>query len=218
MRKDKILSEDILDEVYISGYETFSLVDNIYYGGKQGWLNDFMYTSKFWADRSCGVVAAANLVSYKSQELKLSCLYPYMSRSKENYSKHIYDLYKFINPAFYGVPTISNMVKGLVKFGESRGVRFQPVDFTRKWKLDYVIEYIESGLREDNPVLLLTWNTPLRDLRNHWVTITGLIKTKDGKSYILTSNWGKMELYSLDEWFNHSSLYKGLIYFRLIKG
>lgn len=215
MRKDNILAEDILGEVYIMGYESFSLVDNKYYGGNQGWLNDFMYTSKFWADRSCGVVAAANLASYKSKELNLSSLYSYESRNKEDYTKHIYDLYKFINPAFYGVPTINNMVRGLVKFGESRAIRFEPIYFKRKWSLENIINYIESGLRENNPVLLLTWNTPLRDLRNHWVTITGLIRTRDGKCYMVTSNWGRMEIYSLDDWLNHSSLYKGLIYFRV---
>lgn len=215
MRKENILSEDILEEVYIRGYESFSLVDNIYYGGNQGWLNDFMFTSKFWADRSCGVVAAANLASYKSEKLSLPSLYSYESRSKEDYSKHIYDLYNFIRPAFYGVPTIKKMVKGLKKFGESRGVRFEPIYFKGKWKLDKLIDYIKRGLREDNPVLLLTWNTPLRDLRNHWVTITGLIRTKDDKYYIVTSNWGRMELYSLEDWFYHHSLYKGVIYFHV---
>lgn len=215
MNKDKILQGEIVEEVYIRDYENFSIVDNSYYGGNQAWLSDSMFTTKFWADRSCGVVAGANIASYKSKESNLPSLYPYKSRSKKDFTKHIYDLYKFINPAFYGVPTINNMVKGFVKYGKSRGLVFKPMYFKGKWNLENIIIYIKSGLRENNPVLLLTWNTPLRGLRNHWVTITGLIRTKDGRTHIITSNWGKMETYSLDDWFNNPSLYKGLIYFRV---
>lgn len=213
--KIDITSDNIVEEIYIKDYRNFSVVEEKYYGGYQGWLTNFMLTSKFWADRACGVVAAANISAYKSRELNIPSIYPYKTRNKVDFTSHIYDVFKFINPAFYGVPTIGNMVKGFVKFGQSRGVKLEPVYFRNKWNLENIITYIKNGLQENNPVMLVTWNTNVKDLKNHWITITGFVRTKDGKSYIVTSNWGRIATYSLDDWFKNYSLYKGLIYFKV---
>lgn len=212
---DKVKNGDIIEDFYIKGYESFSLVENKYYGGNQEWLNSHNFTTKFWADRACGVVAAANILAYKADNLNIYSLYPYKTRCKEDFTKHINDVYMFINPALYGVPTVGNMTKGFLRFGEARGVKFEPVYFKDKWTLENIANYIKAGLRENNPIMLLTWNTQIKELRNHWVTITRFYRTRDGMSYILTSNWGRMKTYSLDKWFYKYSLYKGVIYFKI---
>lgn len=61
--------------------------------------------------------------------------------------------------------------------------------------------------------MMVTWNSRIANLAYHWVTITGYYVTNQGKHYIVTSNWGKEEEFSLDEWYEEKSLYKGLLYF-----
>lgn len=210
-----IVKDEIIEEVYILDYDKFIMIDNLYYGGHQDWLSTQNLSTKFWADRSCGVVAAANVAYHMSYSRNLSELYKYPSKSIKDFSNHINDIYKFINPAYYGVPTLGEMSRGFRKFAYSRGVIVKPSKIDLIWSLSNVVSYIKRGLSENNPVMMLTWNTRIKHLKNHWVTITGYIQTKSNKHYIVTSNWGSMEVFSLDDWFKDYSIYKGVIYFNI---
>lgn len=211
-----ILKEDILEQVYIRDYDKFVMVEDRFYGGHQEWLYTQGHTSKFWADRSCGVVAAANVSYYLFKSVNIEAFYRYPSKSKTDYSSHINDIYKFIKPFFYGVPTISKMARGFTKYAKSRDVDVRPVYLNLDWNLNNIIDYIKMGLSDNNPVMMLTWNTKVKNLKYHWVTITGYIKTKSNKHYVVTSNWGRMEVFSLDDWVKKYSVYKGSIYFEVI--
>ncbi|HHX60120.1 MAG TPA: hypothetical protein GX707_05200 [Epulopiscium sp.] len=54
----------LFDEVYLKNYKDFIKVNNKYYGGDQRWLWEENKISKFRSDRSCGVIAACNTLSY----------------------------------------------------------------------------------------------------------------------------------------------------------
>ena len=209
------MPKDLVEEVYLKEWMNFVMIENKYYGGNQSWLSSQKLTTKFWADRACGVVAAANVAHYIAKRLDIKGLYPYETNSIIDFSRHIKDVYSFINPAFFGIPTIKEMANGFMSFAKSRDVRLEPVFLNLDWTLPNIINYINKGLDSNTPVMLLTWNTNIKNLKNHWVTITGYVKTKDNKNYVITSNWGRMEVFDLDQWFKGFSVYKGIIYFKI---
>lgn len=78
-----ITKENIIEEVYLTNHEDFVKVNNLYYGGLQKWLYMENLKSKFWADRSCGVTAAANaLVHMATYRKGLEKVYRYPSLSR----------------------------------------------------------------------------------------------------------------------------------------
>ena len=79
---------------------------------------------------------------------------------------------------------------------------------------DLIINFIKNALINDYPLMMLTWNTKINHLKNHWVTITGYYKDENGNNYIKTSNWGRQETFNLDRWLDGKSIYKGLILFK----
>ena len=122
-------------------------------------------------------------------------------------------LYKFIKPNIYGIPTVSTMIKGLKNYAESMNFEITPFLLVNPTTLMGTVEYIKHGLKRNFPIMMVTWNSRIANLAYHWVTITGYYVTNQGKHYIVTSNWGKEEEFSLDEWYEEKSLYKGLLYF-----
>ena len=183
-----------------------------YYGGKQEWLHESGYISKKKADRSCGVAAAANLVLYLARENpEFRRLYD--GKNKEDYIELMRKLYTFLKPRFYGVPTIRKMRNGILNFAASKGILLKPYSkiwiFSKKDSSDFIKKAILQG----HPVLLLTWNFPDPQLKNHWVTVTGW-NEKDGEEFIMVSNWGYRRTYSYTKWNNEKSLFKGALYFQ----
>lgn len=169
---------------------------------------------KFWADRSCGVTAAANaLVHMATYKKRMQGLYIYPSLSKSDFINFANDIYGYAKPTVVGIPTLGKLKKGLRLFAKSRGINLESKSMNMPKNINIAIEFIKEGLMMDSPVLMLTWNTKIKNLNYHWVTITGYIKTMDGESYVITSNWGGKEIFSLDEWISERSFNKGLIYF-----
>lgn len=180
------------------------------YGGKQQWLLEKEITTKFWSDRSCGVAAAANIMTYAGSEFKeLKDLY--YGNSKEDYIELMKELYKFIKPGIFGIPTLGKMSKGLKEFTKSKGIDLLPC--TRTWHFDVKdgSRFIRGGLALGMPVLLLTWNYSDKELKNHWVTVTGW-DVVYGQEFMTVSNWGKKKTYSYDEWASERSFLKGALY------
>lgn len=188
--------------------EAFQIGDD--FGGKQQWLCDSGFTSKFRSDRSCGVAAAANMMTYLGKE------FPgyenlYYGDSKEDYIELMKELYRFLRPGIMGIPTLGKMEKGIYKYSKSKDVNIKPR--LKRWV--YSVKdgsgFIRQGLSKGTPVLLLTWNYSDRELKNHWVTVTGW-DVVYGKEYMTVSNWGVKKTYSYDDWVSERSLLKGAIY------
>lgn len=201
-------------EIYLSDYENFINIDNRYYGGNQKWLHMENYRKKFWSDRSCGVVAAANSLIYMSSHKSYFIgLYKYKDLSKGNFTKFANDLYKHIKPAIYGVHTLNKLSRGVESFAETQGFTIRSKKLSKPGNINSTIMFLNEGLKKDYPVLMLTWNSKIKNLNYHWVTITGYYKTVEGKYFIITSNWGKKQVFPLDDWLKDRSCYKGLLYF-----
>ncbi|MDY0236123.1 MAG: hypothetical protein RBR71_08850 [Gudongella sp.] len=182
-----------------------------WYGGKQEWLSEAGYISKKKADKSCGVAAAANLLQYlvrENSELeKLS-----YGHSKESYIELMIKLYQFLKPRFYGIPTIRKMKKGILNYVASKGGHLKA--YSKIWIFCHRdrTEFIKEAILNGYPVLLLTWNFPDPQLKNHWVIVTGWEEI-DSEEFMVVSNWGYKKTYSYTNWINQKSLFKGALYF-----
>ncbi|GHV33266.1 hypothetical protein FACS18949_06730 [Clostridia bacterium] len=186
--------------------------DGTYYGGFQGWLAD-EGVSSFWADRSCGVTAAANALYYMSQYVSgKSSLYTKSNISKASFSQFQKQLYDYsLSPAIWGIPNLSTMKAKVESWASYRGVSLSGHLDSSTWNTTNVKNYIVAGLNSERPVLLETWNSPVSDLAFHWVTVTRIYK--DGTDKILTSNWAGKTEYDFATWCNGSSAYKAVLYF-----
>lgn len=206
--------ENIVEEVSLTNEESFVNINNIYYGGFQKWLYTEKVKSKFWADRSCGITAASNIIIHMSMyKPRLRSLYPYSSLSKENFIRLMKEIFYYIKPTIIGVPTTRKMEKGLKSFAKSKEIILESRSLIMSKDIDTTIKFIKQGLKMNSPVLMVTWNSKISNLKYHWVTITGYIKDIDEQNYIITSNWGEKELFSLDNLIKDNSLYRGLVYF-----
>jgi hypothetical protein len=210
--------------VSLSGeYEIFYTAvdpDNFYidgsYGGEQQWLADYGYISQFWADRSCGVAAAANVAWYLGKnKLWAYTLYGNRPDTEAAFTENMYDIYGYLSPAIWGMPDLSTMRSRFVDFAQSRKVSLFPVIDDSPWTIVNVSNYIMDGLNYGCPVLMVTWNSDIEDLEYHWVTITKYY-TSSGTRYVTTSNWGRRRVYNLDIWFSSGSIYQGVQYFKWV--
>ena len=52
------------------------------------------------------------------------------------------------------------------------------------WSEVNVRKYIATGLNKESPVLLLTWNSPIPDLEQHWVTVTRIYDAGSGTKMV----------------------------------
>lgn len=207
------IKNNILEAIYLKDYKNFVKVDNIHYGGYQAWLSSEGFVSKFWSDRSCGVIAACNTLFYMARNNPHNKNSNPSIITKENFLDMALYLYNFIKPQIYGIPTVCLMIKGLKKYANSMNFDITPFLLVNPTSKSGTVEYIKHGLKRNFPIMMVTWNTKVKNLAYHWVTITGYYCTKSGEHYIITSNWGKEEVFSLDQWFDNKSLYKGLMYF-----
>lgn len=200
------------ENIYLKNYENFVNIDGNY-GAYQGWLYTEKIKSKFWADRSCGVVAGANILYYLDQNHNKR-FYNYNKINKKNFSFFLNDIYKYLRPRIYGIPSIYSMKRGLLSFARKQGVDLKAQTIRMSQADKIIIGSIKEALRDDYPLMMLTWNTKESHLKYHWVTITGYFKDKEDNSFVVTSNWGKREVFNLDKWLKENSFYKGLIYFK----
>lgn len=184
----------------------------VYYGGYQGWLTD-EGVSEFWANRACGLTAAANAMYYMSQNVNGKAnLYTKSDISKSSFSAYQKELYDYcFSPAIWGIPTWASMKSKVEEWADYKNVSLTGVEDTSTWNATNVRTYIADGLNSERPVLLLTWNSPVEDLNWHWVTVTRIYL--DGTVKILTSNWAGKTEYDFATWVNGNGAYKGVLYF-----
>nr|WP_300003479.1 hypothetical protein [Tissierella sp.] len=208
----KIEVKNQAEKIYLKKEKDFVNIEGNY-GAYQNWLFTGNHRKKFWADRSCGLAAAGNVAYYLTQNHKKP-LYNYPEMTVENFTLFLNELYKFIRPRLYGIPTLAYMKRGFTRFAKSNGVSLQGETINMRYSREYIIGKIKEVLAEDVPIMMLTWNTHQPHLKYHWVTITGYFRDEKGGNFIVTSNWGRREIFNLDRWLAERSFYKGLIYFK----
>lgn len=198
----------------LEDYESFINIENRFNGGYQHWLYTEQFKSEFWANRSCGVVAAANTAYYLTEHHNMN-LYDQGTLNIANFTGFINELFEFVRPFLLGIPTLTNMNRGFLKFARSKG------EFNLKSRIHKnfndkteTIRFISNALKKNYPIMMLNWNSDIRRLKYHWVTIIGYFKD-ESEEYILISNWGHVEKIQMDQLFKDKSIYKGLIYFEL---
>ena len=207
------MSGKIIEKINLIDNEKFIPIENKYYGGYQNWLFTESMTKKFWADRSCGVVAASHCAYYLSRYHNKP-LYSYKDISLESFTFYLNEVSKFICPRVYGIPTLYHMKKGFIKFAKYKNIKVESKQIDIKLPKKTLINLLKKALKDNYPVMMITWNSKNLHLKNHWITITGFYVDEDNNNFIITSNWGKREVYNLDEWLKEKVIYKGLLYFK----
>lgn len=126
-----------------------SVSGGYYYGGYQGWLvNEGI--SQFYANRSCGVTAAANMfcyMAYNKQGMKK--LYTKADISKTEFGSFQREVYSYISPAIWGVPTLNTMISRVENYAASRGVNLKATRSSLSWTETNVRKYIAGGLNKE---------------------------------------------------------------------
>ena len=207
------MDKGIIEEVNIIDYKNFIPIESEYYGGYQKWLFTEKMTKKFWADRSCGVVAASHCAYYLSKYHKKP-LYSYNDLSLRSFTLYLNEISKFICPRVYGIPTLYHMKKGFIKFARSKNIKVEAFEINIKLPKQVILDLLKKALKNNYPVMMITWNTKNPYLRNHWVTITGFYVDQNNNNFIITSNWSKRQVYNFDDWLKEKVMYKGLLYFK----
>lgn len=202
----------LVEKIYLKQEKNFVNIEG-HYGAYQNWIFTQKHRKKFWADRSCGLVAAGNIAHYLTENHNKK-LYNYNELNIRNFSIFLNDLSKYIKPRVYGIPTLYHMKRGLLSFAKSKGVNLKAETVSMRSSNSFIISFIKRALERDYPVMMLTWNTKQLHLKYHWVTITGYFKDNKGVNFVTTSNWGRREVFNLDRWLEEKSFYKGLIYFK----
>lgn len=184
-----------------------------YYGGYQDWLTDEGIT-QFYADRSCGVTAASNMMYYLATHVpgKAALYNQTGSLTKAKFNAFQRSVFNYLNPSIIGVPTLNSLINGVEEYAESRNVSLSPVRSSASWSLVTIRDYISAGLNSECPVLVLNWYSAIPDLNLHWVTVTSLYGDNI-TIYMVTSNWGEREVYDFPTWVNSGGINQGLIYF-----
>lgn len=188
-------------------------IEDKWIGGRQQWLFDFGDEPKWIADRACGIAGLANLSLYLSRQSdEFQDLFPYPDVTKETFTQVMKDIMDCVKPTRMGIPSLRMLEKGFLEYANSMEISLTPVrkSFLRNEKT--VEEELLAALKNDTPVLLLTWNHKMKELRLHWVTVIGL-EEEHGETVMVTSNWGYIKKYKLKEWIESFSFYRGLLYF-----
>ncbi|MDR1766720.1 MAG: hypothetical protein LBR77_11780 [Lachnospiraceae bacterium] len=135
--------------------------------------------------------ATAGPAIRRTQELP-----PVALMSKSEFSSFQMDLFRLLRPWVWGVPSAFWFGALLRKYARQRGVDLRPVRRRGRWGPDNVRSYIMEGLGKNRPVLLLTWNSPIKEMRYHWVTVTKMwreVKTTAPGDYAHTFGPGDGE-------------------------
>lgn len=204
--------KNIIEEINLDNFDDIMNIEGNY-GGSQEWFLEFG-DSKYLRDKGCGIIAATNTISYMANTKDKYKLFTDYNKSIKSYLNLAFELQQYIKATPLGVFTIWQMNRGIKKFSKTKGIRLLPMKNIWKWTVENSYQYIKSGLIYGSPVLMLTWNSKIKSLANHWVSITGIKKYENGEIYIKVSNRGRVEEYNFKDWFYTSSLYKGLIYYQ----
>lgn len=202
-----------LDDSAVGAFIPIPKTGGYYYGGQQQWLTD-EGVSQFYANRSCGVTAAANVLYYMATHVSgKSALYNQTgSLTKAKFSAFQKTIFNYLDPSIFGIPFESEMAVRVVNYAGARGVSLSAVNTPATWTQNSILTYMQTGLNAESPILVLNWNSPISGLTRHWVTVTK-IYADNVSMYMVTSNWGDRVTYDFSTWVNSSSVNKAALYF-----
>lgn len=167
-----------------------------HYGVWQAWMRKSSYVIQ----RSCGLAALLNVLIYE-QVLSVKTI--------DQARFYLEELSTPILPRPWGIVRFSTLYQ---LFNRISPKKYRLVRLKGPFSLEKMAGFIQEGLGKNHPLLLLTFNHKSPSFHNHWVTITGIKKDKDDYT-LVTSNWGQRRLYSLKDYLESPSLYRGLGYF-----
>lgn len=182
------------------------------YGGRQSWFLEGQ-RGEYLAQRGCGIIAASHALLYLGFTREAYAdLWPGSPLTRDHYMAYLRDLTQHLYPTYAGIFLPRQMIRGVQHFARSKGLTLNPHLYRGSWREEEIFEFIHGGIRENTPVLLLTWNHHDLSFRNHWVSITG-IGLEEDKRMLIASNWGIRYRYALANWVRGFSIHRSLIYF-----
>lgn len=204
--------------------ELFSIYDSksLFFGGNQDW---------FWEEekrkRGCGIVAAGNIFMYMSgTATKYSPLYK-GEHIRADFTSHICEISRYLKAGRFGIWGTMRFVSGALAFAKARGVALAPKKLTAVFTVRKAAEFIKEGLEMDKPIaMLIGFNKRLKgvacafphgsytcSLNKHWVTVTELRESSDGKFTVKVSTWGASAEFDLDDYVRGERFCRKLIRF-----
>lgn len=200
--------------------ELLNIVDNVTkkstFGGNQAWYQ------KSWNQKSgCGPTCAANIMAYLAlTREQMQKLYQQQEMEKEQFLKHMDDLFSYITPGPMGVNKLGKFVDGANKFALDRNISLHAhvLSVDKKDKEQRSREKLESFMKEaltqDTPIafLNLSRGEEVKIQNWHWITITS---AEIGEDYIVAtaSDEGEEIEFDLLLWYMTTKKHGGLIYF-----
>lgn len=150
-----------------------------------------------------------------SQKAALASLYTAPDLSKASFTQYIKQLYTYVHPRLWGVPTAGALIRGVRRFAREHGVQLTAHKIrVSAGNAQAARDFAAAALAADRPVLLLTWNSSNPDQHLHWLTITRLyLDPQTGHDIMVTSNWAEQREYDFTEWSKTFSWHKALLWF-----
>lgn len=193
-----------------------SLLNKDSFGGDQAWY------PKAWARKAgCGATCAANITAYLAlTREKYASLYQQTSKSRDDFLKHMEELYRYVKPGPMGVNHIEKYKKGVLKYAKAKGVTLQGNTLSTEKNTKHqrsaeeLIRFTKNAMLADSPIAFLNLSrgdeTHLQDW--HWITITST-RMEEGSILATASDEGKVREFDLLLWYVTTTMHGGLVYF-----
>ena len=212
-----------------------SLSGAVSYGGNQAW-----YESKAAAAGGCGAVSAANVLA------SLAASDPEVSRklhispgeggvySEQAYRSFMESIYRVVGSGFFFIKPfgvgIARYTQKVLSYALHRGLCLRDhICVTTFASYNRPVRFIYQGLKDNGAVALLaSWNSYMvtfaypkgvanAKIKNHFITITGIKKERNGDYTLTISTWGKKGTISYREiyqsWQGFRAFGTALVYF-----
>lgn len=186
------------------------------YGGNQAWYPNFWHKQA-----GCGPTTAANQMAYLGfTRDDYKALYPFSSYHRQDYTKHMQNLFKYVTPGMMGVNHINKLRDGVLKYAIHNGIELEAHTLSVEKNdmgnrdVEHLKKYISKGLSNDSPIAFLNLSSGKehRLYPWHWITITSA--SIDGDKIIATaSDEGHRKTFDLSLWYHTTPMHGGFVYF-----
>jgi hypothetical protein len=207
--------------VSISRPELLTITDSrtqqAYFGGAQEW-----YPSEWGRRAGCGPTCSANLTAYLAlTRPALRRLYSGKRMDRDEYLKHMNEIYPFVKPGPMGLTRIELFSEDVAAFAASRGVVLTPRLFAvtgnrtpDRPPVSALTEFVKAGLAADCPLAFLNLSRGnVENLQSwHWISITSA-DFEENRLMACASDEGIPRKFDLQLWYLSTQKRGGLIYF-----
>ena len=205
----------------IQNLSLFKLYDEItqrtYYGGDQEW-----YTKKWQRLSGCGPTAVSNIVHYINLR-QLSSGLDDLPITKSDFLSLMQEVWQYVTPKLGGISSTKMLYDGVLAYAKSKNktVNIDLIDIPKnrlqRPEIQQVLSFLNKALRDDLPIAFLNLNKGTEEILYswHWVTITSLEYTEDGKSsFADILDEGIIKKIDLLQWFLTTTLGGGFVSFK----